>query len=177
MQKIINTLINESVKKADIYYYEDSLWLIFTDRKEWVVELVESDMLWYNYHFFAKLFRYVSLDVVENQHYITKWVEDTIMNGVKKTINANFINTKLAKDTIQRGIKTEFEAINIIEYVEDVIENGVKHTDFDDHLPIVHITNAIENGVKHTDVLYSVPTSLIEDVIKKNTQPIFNLDK
>ena len=177
MQKIINTLINESVKKADIYYYEDSLWLIFTDRKEWVVELVESDMLWYNYHFFAKLFRYVSLDVVENQHYITKWVEDTIMNGVKdtkkysgvldayvedaiengvkKTINAKFINAKLVKDTIQRGIKTEFDAINIIEYIED----------------------AIQNGVKHTDVLYSVPTSLIEDVIKKNTQPIFNLDK
>ena len=133
MQKIINTLINENLKGVDLYHYEDSLWLIFTDRKEWVLELVDSNILWYNYRFFINLFRYVSLGVAENQHYITKWAEDTI-------------------------------------------QNGIRHTDFDDHLPIIHITNAIENGIKDIFGLYSAQTSLIEDVIKKNIQPIFDLD-
>ena len=86
MKKIVNCLINEAVEKVDQYDNDGSIWLIFTEDKRWVIELTKDGTLWYNYRFFKDLFSYVSMDVVKNQNYITEWVEDTIINGVKETI-------------------------------------------------------------------------------------------
>ena len=74
--------MDKFIDGSDIYYHRDSLWIVFTETKEWVIELTNKNTLWYNYRFFTRIFDFVSLDVVENQHYITKWVEDTIQNGV-----------------------------------------------------------------------------------------------
>ena len=83
MEKIVNTLIDEAVQKVDTYTNNGSTWLIFTDDKRWVIELTKDGTLWYNYNFFNSLFAYASMDVIENQHYITKWVENNVINGVK----------------------------------------------------------------------------------------------
>ena len=55
-----------------MYHHNGHTWLIFTESKEWVIDLTENKTLWYNYNFFRNLFDYVSMDVVDNQHYITK---------------------------------------------------------------------------------------------------------
>jgi hypothetical protein len=105
-KKILFKLINREVKGADLYRYRGALWLIFTDEKKWVLFLGKSvGILNYNYNFFEKLFKYMSLDVVENQHYITEWVEDTIQNGVKYT-SAIYNNISGGvEDTIKNGTK------------------------------------------------------------------------
>ena len=93
MEKIINRLINDEVAGVDIYTNAGSTWLIFTETKEWVIELTKKGTLWYNYNFFKNLFAYLGFDVVENQHYITKWVEDTLQNGVKHTEPGGYLGS------------------------------------------------------------------------------------
>ena len=81
MDKVINRLINDHVNGADTYRTKDSTWIIFTESKKWVIELTHEGTLWYNFHFFRGIFSYLSLNVIEEQHYITKWVEDTYKMG------------------------------------------------------------------------------------------------
>ena len=128
MDKVVNKLIDESVKGVDTYSHNGSTWLIFTESKQWVIELTESKTLWYNYNFFNGMFSYVSMDVVENEHYITKWVEDNVI-GVKETHRCSQISDRLLEDTIQNGVK---EIYNYKGFrprnIGDIIENGVKET-------------------------------------------------
>ena len=56
MKKIVNKLIDECVVGVDTYTHNGSTWLIFTESKQWVIELTESKTLWYNYNFFNNIF-------------------------------------------------------------------------------------------------------------------------
>jgi hypothetical protein len=85
MEKVIHKLINEFTEGVDTYTHNGSTWLIFTESKQWVIELTDSKTLWYNYNFFKSVFSYTSMDVVDNQQYITKWVEDNLINVPKCT--------------------------------------------------------------------------------------------
>jgi len=105
MQKVINKLIDKFINGSDVYYHNESLWIIFSDTKQWVIELTDRNILWYNYGFFKQIFSFVSLDVVENQHYITKWAEDIIQSRVRITqrLFSDYINA--VEYTIQNGVK------------------------------------------------------------------------
>ena len=146
MEKIVNRLICDAVEGVDKYISNGSIWLIFTDDKKWVIELTKDGTLWYNYNFFKGLFAYTSMDVVENQHYITKWVEDTIINGVKNTTG----NTQLP-----------------IFYVEDAIENGVKHTSGGRNYGPYRVEDTIQNGVKDTKNLRVQEITMVQPTIQK----------
>ena len=130
MKKIIYNLINESLKRADVYQQNGSIWLVFTDRKEWVLELKTNGNLWYNYNIFKNMFNYVSLDIIKNQHYITEWVEDFIRDGVIHT-NAESTNYEKKVDHIIKSevkytlrAPNEFIDIDCLDYI---IQNGTKH--------------------------------------------------
>lgn len=130
MEKIINRLINDEVAGVDIYTNAGSTWLIFTETKEWVIELTKKGTLWYNYNFFKNLFAYLGFDVVENQYYITKWVENTLQNVVKHTIFLNIYANPSVEDTLQNGVKhTQKLSMDWTIAVENTIKNGVKHTE------------------------------------------------
>jgi hypothetical protein len=145
MKEMIFDVINDEVKGADLYENKGSLWLIFTDDKEWVIKLNKEGYLWYNYNFFNSIFKYLSLDVVENQHYITEWVEDTIKNGVKYTR----ISTR-----------------DIPQFIEDTIKNGVKYTIYDFKGSNIPVEDTIKNGVKYTIEHQKEAELTVEDTIK-----------
>jgi hypothetical protein len=105
MGETIFDIINDAVEGAHLYENKGSIWLIFTDEKKWVIKLTKEDTLLYNYNFFESIFKYLSLDVVENQHYITEWVEDTIQNGVRSTTWSKLLKQVGVEDTIQNGTK------------------------------------------------------------------------
>jgi hypothetical protein len=127
MEKMIFDIINEAVEGVDLYEDKGSLWLIFTDNKEWVIKLNKKGVLWYNYYFFNSIFKYLSLDVVENQHYITEWVEDTIKNGVKYTWRWKSKKNPYVEDTIKNGVKHALaDGRTYAHHVEDTIQNGTK---------------------------------------------------
>ena len=148
MKKIIYKLINNAIEGVDVYLHNGSFWLIFTDRKEWVIELDKNGKLWYNYYFFENIFKYISLDVIENQHYITEWVEDTVRNGVMKTnilTNNRFV---CVEDAIQNGVMTTTQTwSSMIAAVEDTIRNGVMTTNAKFYTDQATVEDTIQNEV------------------------------
>ena len=152
MEKIINKLIDEFTKGVDTYSHNGSTWLIFTESKQWVIELTDSKTLWYNYNFFVSVFAYASMDVVENQQYITKWVEDNVIGGVKRTMSETIPDSFLIEDTIQNGVKrTQDNPFSMITNVENTIQNGVKETiELMNELPN-RVKKIIKKGVKETN--------------------------
>jgi predicted peroxiredoxin len=194
MEKYVNKLIDHAVCKVDRYVNNGSTWLIFTEDKKWVIELTKEGTLWYNYNFFKTLFRFLDLDVVENQHYITKWVEDTIINGVKhlrhrkgaddsraeNIIQNGVIHTSWheplllgtkVEDTIQNGVKSTKNTIGKATHtVEDTIQNGVKHTLMFDNKLYFTVENTIQNGVKETIYRQMGVVPVVENTIQNGVK-------
>src|SRR5210317_78260 len=104
MKETIFKIIDTFTEGVDTYYHNGSMWLIFTDEQRWVIELAQDGILWYNSFFFGDCLKYVSLDVLENQHYITEWVENIIQNGVKSTQADILVERDSVEDTIQNGV-------------------------------------------------------------------------
>jgi hypothetical protein len=151
MDNLIYKFINQSVRNVDTYQHNGSTWLIFTNDKKWVIELTKDKTLWYNYTFFKSIFDFFSMDVVENQHYITKWVEDVIKTGVKDVESSKYQSNHEVEDAIQNGVN---ETLNT-EYmpkvmVEDTIQNGVKETNGTLRRTLLGVDDIIQNGVKET---------------------------
>ena len=174
--EIINELIDYYCEGVDTYNYNGSTWLIFTEEKKWVIELNNHKTLWYNYNFFTSCFKYLSLDVVENQHYITKWVEQNIIeNGIKHTEEGNWLhNDERIADTIENGVKKTLLNVNKkVSKVEDTIQNGVKHVEDGDWLDYdERINDIIKNGIKITKPIdYSDNTEhIVEGVLSRYTK-------
>ena len=171
LQKLIDKVIDKAVIGCDTYKHNGSTWLLFTNDKKWVIELTKEGTLWYNYYFFQKLFKVIALDVVENQHYITKWVEDTVINGVKHTHVSNMQSLNFVEDTIQNGVKSTLNLPFISEhFVEDTIQNGVKSTVLHIGRKYVPVEDTIQNGVKSTSNTKGIRYSSVEDTIQNGVK-------
>jgi hypothetical protein len=186
---IIDKIIGNETKGVDHYNHNGSTWLIFTDEKKWVIEFTKEGTLWYNYNFFQNCFKLMSLDVVENQHYITKWVEDTIIRGVNYTGSNTRDESHQVEDTIQNGVKhTEYgDWLDGDERFDDIIQNGVKETktpgeDGDimgalDFLSdkntnnLSHLINdVIEKGIKQTEAVALFDETKVDRIISEGVK-------
>lgn len=177
MEKIINRLINEFTKGVDTYTHNGSTWLIFTDKKEWVIELTKDNILWYNYHFFKGMFSYASLDCVQNQHLITKWVEDNIINKVSDIRFRDARDNKhQLEDTIENGVKSIYgNRENNKSWIEGVIKGGVKEIHFNPEDNKSWVEGVIKGGVRHAFNTEYMPKTMVEDIIEngvKETNPV-----
>jgi len=172
MEKIIHKLINEFTEGVDTYTHNDSTWLIFSETKQWVIELTENKTLWYNYNFFKSVFAYASLDCVQNQHLITKWVEDNIINKVSDIRFRDARDNKHQfEDTLENGVKETRLEVNITEgEVDDIIQDGVRHTKTAYMKTDWSVEDTIENGVKETQFNDNENKSWVEGVIKKGVK-------
>ena len=194
MEKIIHSLINNWIKGVDTYTHNGSTWLIFTDNKQWVIELTDSKTLWYNYNFFKQIFEFTSLDVVDNQQYITKWVEENVINKVKDTrleinitegevddiiqdgvketsSNVMMFQSMKVEDTIKNGVKETIELMNELpNKVKKIIKKGVKLTQFNDNENKSWVEGVIKKGVRHTLNTEYMPTSMVEDIIQSGVR-------
>jgi len=171
--EMVKELIDFNCQGVDTYNHNGSTWLIFTDNKKWVIELTKEKTLWYNYYFFTGVFKYLSLDVVENQHYITKWVEDTIINGAISTKGEYYKQIQEVEDTIQNGVKyTSWgETILLGTKIENAIQNGVKETHSGCDLLIDDsIEDTIQNGVKYTIDTTHHKNKLVEDTTQNGVK-------
>ena len=128
MKKIIDELINHSIKGVDVYRHKDATWLIFSEQNRWVVELTDNGTLWYNYNFFSDILRYVSLECGgESNDYITGWANDYFFKDIKKSQMGIPIDGKWAVDTvINKGVKNVGMGAPGVR-AADVINEGVKN--------------------------------------------------
>jgi hypothetical protein len=190
MENLIIKFIKQNINGVDIYKHNDSTWLIFTDDKKWVIELTNDKTLWYNYNFFKSIFNFFSMDVVENQHYITKWVEDTIINGVKYTITSENRSRLTAENIIENGVKEttpsgylgsiemkgkivhQLESPKQNNEVEDAIQNGVKETNHVDVMKFFDnkMEGVLQNGVKETDYRILRVRGQVKDIIQNGVK-------
>ena len=153
MYKIVKTLIDNALEGVDVYFNNGSIWLIFTETKEWVLELEKNGHLWYNHYFFRNLFSYLSMDVVENQKYITKYVEDALQNGVKNTYYHKTVISAEVEDVLQNGVKnTQITEFYRTEIVEDVLQNGVKNASNIFNYPDELVEDVLQNGLKSINI-------------------------
>jgi hypothetical protein len=146
MKDIMFDMFDENTKGSEIYEYDNSLWLIIPDAKVWIFEIQDDLTLWYNLPFFEKIYKYVSLDAIDNQNYITKWVEDILKKRVRNTVSAPF-----------RGNH----------HVEDIIKKGVKNTEWANAYDSDDVDNILKKGIKNTlpDAIYKAYQ--VQDIIKK----------
>jgi hypothetical protein len=132
MQNIVNELINNSIKEIDTYRWNTSTWLIFSEDFQWVVELTDEGTLWFNYRFFEKLLRYVSLSVTEGTKFITAWAEGYFSrenNGWKVFDTTAIHRENKAVSVVQRGIKKTGEITYDIDWNTRIVMNkGIKET-------------------------------------------------
>ena len=185
-KEVLFEIIDDVTNGMDIYNHNGSLWIINTKELKWVVEFTNDKTLWYNYNLFKNLFKAISLDVSENQKYITEWFESRFLNvyTVKTTVDPFFDQDQYVEDTIQNGVKDtkEFKWLQIDD-VEDTIQNGVKETTPSGYLgsiemkgKLVHqiespkqnneVEDTIQNGVKYTKNQKLNDLSVVEDTIQ-----------
>jgi hypothetical protein len=173
LEKIVFKLIDEKTADCDKYNNNGSLWLIFTDKKRWVLEYTDQGVLWYNYTFFNDIFSWLGLTDKKNE-YITKWFESRFLGiGVKHTKHDRFNQRLSVEDTIQNGVKDIIKnRILPVKSVENITQNGVKHTDsfFSEQFNAVEDT--IQNGVKDTAPIYGTSSLLVEDTIQNGIKEI-----
>ena len=121
------------------------------------------------------------MDVVENQHYITKWVEDNVINKVKRTLDLELRNQLNVENTIQNGVKETNSGRDVVDkFIIDTLENGVKHTNNRLNRDIRVVEDTLENGIKEvkTDDSYRnyfkqnhKSEKVIENGIKETKSP------
>ena len=158
LDNIIFKLIDKQVSECDTYIHNGGIWLIFTDKKQWVVEFTSSGALWYNYYFFNEIFGWIGVSDKIN-HYVEKWFQSRILNKGK------------VEDTIQNGVKhTRQRFVYTNHWVEDTIQNGVKGTIGTLRRTLLGVDDIIQNGVKHTYDTVANYNSLVEDTIQNGVK-------
>ena len=177
LKQIFFTIFNTQVEDADFYKHNDSTWLIFTNKKKWVFELTKEGILWYNYYFFNNFFELLSLNMRENQNYITQWVEDTIQNGVKETFLVEGTRIGIVENTIQSGVKeTKMEEHHRLREVVQTVKNGIKETKYCELHSAMSAEHIIRDGVKETWGYEKQPQRRVNEVINKGKKTIWNND-
>jgi len=148
-------IINDAIDGMDVYNHNGSLWLIKTEELKWAIEFTKDKTLWYNYSLFKNLFKAISLDITENQKYVTEWFE------------SRFLKPEVVEDTIQNGVKrTSMFLFQEQRSVEDTIQNGVKHTDCYDGRRSTKVEYTIQNGVKHTKSMCGKRNGRVDNIVQ-----------
>jgi hypothetical protein len=150
-KEVLFEIINDVIDGMDIYNHNGSLWLIKTEESKWAIEFTKDKSLWYNYSLFKNLFKAISLDLKENQKYVTEWFE------------SRFLNMSNVEDCCERFFDQD-------QYVEDTIQNGVKHTQGDQQPFHVDVEDTIQNGVKETLKGYSQIRSGVKDTLQNGVR-------
>jgi len=173
LEKLIFGIFDDASQGVDRYNHNGSLWLIFTNEMTWVVEYTKDQTLWYNYNLFKDGMELIGLDCVKNKDLIKKWFESRFLGipKVEDSCEPFFNQDQYVEDTIQNGVKhTTLTNLSRSLGVEDTIQNGVKHT-FEDQLAGHHLVeDAIQNGVKHTTPDASTIVYAVEDTIQNGVK-------
>jgi hypothetical protein len=186
IETLIKKMIDIHVKDADVYVNNGSLWLIFTEEKKWVIELDNAGNLWYNYHFFSKIFKLISMNVVEKQHYITRWVEDILQNGMKYTGQQRNMYRVSVEEILQKGVKhtdrlkffqDKPQIMTVKTAIAGLSENGVKDTTGNVIWSDVNVEDVLQNGVKQTSEGLGLEFIQVEDVLQNGVKKTLSVEE
>jgi hypothetical protein len=173
LEKIIFKLFDDASQGVDRYNHNGSLWAIFTNEMKWVVEFTKDQTLWYNYNFFKDEMELIGLDCVEDKDLIKKWFESRFLDmpKVEDAFDPFFDQDQYVEDVIQNGVKDTFIKVAPIKHeVQYTIKNGVKLTELSkrDFFP----KDILQKGVKETKSLQMHLKKSIKDAIQNGVKEI-----
>ena len=196
LRKLIYGMFDRMIEDSDKYIIDNSMWLIFTEEKRWIIEFTNKKTLWFNFNIFQSEFNLLSMDCVKSKDIIKEWfesrflgidvvedtlstdgkplkVEDTIQNGVKLTQATGTVFCPEVEDTIQNGVKrTVPESIADSFAIEDTIQNGVKTTSTRRYSQYWIIEDTIQNGVKTTLPEDDIDIGFVENAIQNGVKKV-----
>lgn len=181
LERLIFKTFDKEIEGTDIYNHNGSMWIIFTDEKKWVVEYTKDQTLWYNYSLFNNMMMLFGMDNNETAEYVKTWfenrflfkpkIEDTIQNGVKRTLPESIPDSFGINDTIQNGVKqTELSKRDF--FPEDILQNGIKDTKSMCGKRGGRVGNTIENGVKYMMSGSEFKNNQVDDIIKDGVKEV-----
>jgi hypothetical protein len=176
IEKLLFYIFDKFILSIDRYKNNGSLWVINTEKQNWILEFTENNTLWYNYQFFEKKMRLCNLDCVDNKDLIQKWFESRYLNinQVKQTELSK--RDFFPEDIFQNRVKdTHYDQCRCNVFVVDTIQNGVKHTKHHVGLNRFVVEDTIQNGVKHTRDVWLELKDYVEDTIQNGVKQICNL--
>ena len=177
LEKIIFKLFDDASQGVDRYNHNGSLWAIFTNENKWVVEFTKDQTLWYNYNFFKDEMELIGLDCVEDKDLIQKWFESRFLGipKVEEAFDPFFDQDQYVEDTIQNGVKhTQDNNLSESESVEDTIQNGVKDISSVLYKELLSVEDTIQNGVKDTKASHFAINEIVEDTIKTGVKETYS---
>lgn len=116
MQKVINKIINDSLINSEIYQYNNSLWVLKPDTPRWIVEITQSNWLWFNIDHFHGLFSYLSMDIndTDTHNYILEWGNNYFFKIIGLS-NGDFkINRVYPNKGFDYNWEDQFNAVKVI---------------------------------------------------------------
>jgi hypothetical protein len=175
-------IINDAIDGMDVYNHNGSIWLIKTEELKWAIEFTKDKTLWYNYSLFKNLFKAISLDITENQKYVTEWFESRFLNmsKVEDCSDPFFDQDTYVEETIQSGVKTSvFDDFEEIQSVKDTIQNGVRHTEVSMNNEFTTVEDTIQNGVRQTELSKRdfFPKDILQNGVKETKSLQIHLKK
>lgn len=78
MKKIVFKILDDQLNNYILFKYDGYYWVINLDTQMWVLNISNSGYVWYNYDFFHNLFKYASLNVIEDCDYIKNWINNRL---------------------------------------------------------------------------------------------------
>jgi hypothetical protein len=104
--------------------------LIFTDSKKWVLEYTNSNTLWFNYTFFKNTLIFFGMDCADadSKNMIKEWFESRFLEkNIAHVTDTSYIPYSIVENVVQNGVKHTYKKkITRLNEVEDTIQNGVK---------------------------------------------------
>jgi len=179
MKRILFEELDYQIQGADIYNTKTSKWLIFTDSKKWVLEYTNSNTLWYNYTFFNNTLIFFGMDCADadSKDMIKEWFESRFLekNIAHVAAGTSYIPYSIVENVVQNGVKHTYKKkITRLNEVEDTIQNGVKLTLDLYNRREFEVEDTVQNGVKLTELYKGVRPSAVEDTIKNGVKTMMS---
>jgi hypothetical protein len=166
-------MFDDMIEGADKYITSNSLWIIMTDERRWIIEFTKDKTLWYNFNVFKSEMDLLGMDCIQNKPIIKKWFENRFLNikdpnHVEYTMSTDMeIIDKDINKVIQNGVKETISWLHrATEDVEDTIENGVKIANASRFPNIDNVDDTIQNGVKRTFPIQSEMESEVKEIVQ-----------
>lgn len=88
--KLISNIIETATKEFVPYRHRNWTWLINPKTEEWIVSVADSGYTFYNYDFFSNLFKYASLNCIDDSQYIKIWTMERLNVFVSEHCYADY---------------------------------------------------------------------------------------
>lgn len=120
-------MVDEMSKDYILYTHKDTIWLINSNTREWIISYYpKTKYAWWNYDFFKTVYKFLSMEMKERQP-IRDWIELRMMVEVGENCEPDRIPSDY-------NWSSDFDVEEVINKGKVVVNNI--HIDYDNSMTI-----------------------------------------